>query len=427
MLTLIVPVRNWPQERVDFCVEGFRALSSKTLSEMIVVDFGSAVPVTAPGEDVRVLRLESDRWSSGEAINAGVAIARNEVIAKVDADILVRHDGASEFDRLARAVGRGQIGLAIAQATDLPPELSAAEAWRLISNGETPSSGRLRAKWGQGGLAIFSRATWDAVGGVDGRFTGWGNEDNDFAERVRRSGRRLVWADRRLEAFHVWHPPTYAATGVISHRLRNQKIAHEDKSVLRPITFGHSDFTKIAAPAVLKRISPLVTLGIATTARPNRDRMITEAINSFRDQIDNDFEVLVVDNGSLPEEAAQLQRTLERIRWTDAVRLEVLADPSIPGSRNAISRLARGRYICVVDDDDIALPNRLADHLKPFAADGQVHGSHGGWIDFDESTGVIERNKRQAAPDHDAAQGNRQDDGASRLLLPDRCDARDPI
>jgi hypothetical protein len=46
----------------------------------------------------------------------------------------------------------------------------------------------------------------------------------------------------------------------------------------------------------------------------------------------------------------------------------------------------------VVDDDDIAFSNRLVDHLQNFEKNGQLHGSHGGWIDFDENTGVIERN-----------------------------------
>ncbi len=142
----------------------------------------------------------------------------------------------------------------------------------------------------------------------------------------------------------------------------------------------------------LQSVSPLVTLAVATTARPHRDRMILEAIRSFKGQADNDVEIFVLDNGSPPEETATLKRKLAAIKWARTLRIESLEHGSIPGSRNAIARMARGRYLCVVDDDDIALPNRLGDHLRSFEKDGMAHGSHGGWIDFDESTGVIERN-----------------------------------
>ncbi|MGV3490083.1 MAG: glycosyltransferase [Devosia sp.] len=343
-------------------------------------------------DGVRLVRLEAQVWSLAEAINAGVLLASNTLIAKTDADILINGSSRAEFDRMARRVQRGEIGLGMAQCTDLPPEYDPQAAFDLVYH-DREQLGRLRPKWGQGGLVFFSRDVWNEIGGFESRFTGWGNEDNDFAERIRRSGRRAQWADRRqLSIFHVWHPPSYAATGVIKQRQKNQSIAHNDRSVLRAPTFRHSNAAELVAPEIIKSVSPLVTLGIATTARPNRERMITEAINSFRGQIDNDFEVLVVDNGSSWEDTARLKHALGQIDWTDNIRVEAEEQGSIPRARNLVTQMARGRYICVVDDDDLALPNRLADHLKVFANDGMLHGSHGGWIDFDEATGLIERN-----------------------------------
>jgi GT2 family glycosyltransferase len=394
MLTLILPVRDWSLERVEYSIRSFQALNSHYLSEILVIDFGSQIPITLRAEDgVRIVRLEASVWSLSEAINAGVVLAANSLIAKTDADILISSDSRSEFDRLAGRIESGEIRLAMAQCTDLPQELDPAAAFEQVAESRH-SLGRLRPKWGQGGLVLFSRDVWDEIGGFESRFTGWGNEDNDFAERVRRSGHRTQWADRQqLSIFHMWHPPSYAATGVLNQRQNNQRIARDDNSILRAPTFRHSNLPELVSPEVLRSVKPLVTLGVATTARPDRDRMITEAINSFRDQIDNDFEVLVVDNGSSWEDAARLKRTLGALNWTEQLRVEVEAEGSIPRSRNIISQLARGRYICVVDDDDIALPNRLADHLKVFQHNSGAHGSHGGWIDFDESTGLIERNQ----------------------------------
>ncbi|MDB5622562.1 MAG: kfoC [Devosia sp.] len=393
MLSLILPVRNWPLERVQACLASFVALGSDKLSEILVIDFGSDEPIVLEASDpmIRLIRLEAQLWSLAEAINAGVLLARNELIAKTDADILIGPASRAEFDRMVSDLEARRFGLGVVQATDLHESLDTPAALAAVLAGQEPL-GRLRPKWGQGGLVFFSKLLWDQIGGFDSRFTGWGNEDNDFAERVRRAGHRIGWAERdALQIFHVWHPPSYAATGVISQRLRNQKIAKDDKSVLRPVAFRHSNFEALSAPA-LRRASPLVTLGIATTGRLNRNRMIREAINSFKGQIDQDFEILVVDNGSTPEDVADLKTNLDAIRWTDQLRLETTEQPSIPAARNMISQLARGRYICVVDDDDIAFSNRLADHLKVMQGDGLLHGSHGGWIDFDQSTGVIERN-----------------------------------
>lgn len=394
MLTLILPVRDWALERIQLCIRSFQELGSDYLSEILVIDFGSTVPVELPkAVGVRVERLEASVWSLSEAINAGVMLCGTPLVAKTDADILISADSRAEFDRMARAIERRDVGLAMAQATDLPAEYGPKEAFDLVIN-DRQSLGRLRPKWGQGGLVVFSRAVWNEIGGFESRFTGWGNEDNDFAERVRRSGKRTRWADRqKLSIFHVWHPPTYAATGVINQRQKNQRIARDDKSVFRAPTFRHSNLTSLVAPNVLKTVSPQVTLGIATTGRDGRDRMIVEAIESFRGQIDNDFEVLVVDNGSSWEDSARMKRAVGAVEGLSEIRVEIEAQGSIPRARNIITDLARGRYICVVDDDDIALPNRLGDHLRAFSQDSRVHGSHGGWIDFDESTGLFERNQ----------------------------------
>lgn len=393
MLSLIIPVRDWPRERLELCIESFLGLRAPGLAEIVVVDFGSENRLRLPRRrQVRLVRVEAAQWSLAEAINAGVLSAREPIVAKTDADILVDPRSREAFEAAAEAVANGELGLALTQAIDLDQSIAPGDALPLIRGG-IDGHARLRPKWGQGGLVFFSRRVWDQVGGFEARFTGWGNEDNDFAERVRRAGHRIGWTDREaLRIYHVWHPPSYAATGVLKQRLKNQKIARDDRSVFRSPRFVNSNFAELARPAVMNAVSPLVTLALATTARPNRDRMIGEAIESFRGQIDNDLEIVVMDNGSPPAATQRLKRRLERIKWAKALRVEALADASIPAARNAISAMARGRYICVVDDDDIALPNRLADHLQVFARDGLAHGSHGGWIDFDESTGVIERN-----------------------------------
>ncbi len=394
MLTLILPARNWAGDRIDACLRSFLRLKSKALTEVIVVDFGSDVPIVLPklrDKRVRLLRIEAPRWSSGEATNTAISVASNPVIAKADCDMIVSRESGPAIDALVNDIAAGKLGIGVVQATDLPPGIDPAQALA-ASSAELAAEGRLRARWGQGGLCFYSAAVWNEIGGVEARFHGWGNEDNDFVERIRRAGHPFRWIPSTdVRIFHVWHPPQYASKDIIKARNANQQIYATDKSVLRPMRFPHAKPSSRPAPAIHNRPRPLVTVAFASKGRDGRERMLGEAIRAFAGQIDNDFEIVIADNGSTPEQTDDLHRMLKRMPKGPDIRV-IDAPPLIPGARNRITAEARGRYICVADDDDLPMPERLADHLACFEKDPTIHTSHGGWIDFDEITGVIDRN-----------------------------------
>jgi len=400
MLSLVVPVRNWPEQRISTCMRSFLRLKSDTLSEVLIVDFGSDEPLAVHSGDprVRIVRVEAKVWSLAEAINVGVLPAEGAVIAKTDADIIIAAEAGPSLDRAVAATADGTTGLALAQAIDLPETIGAEEAYQASSR-RLNTMGRVRPRWGQGGLAVFSRFTWEAIGGFDSRFTGWGNEDNDFAERVRRSGRKVRWFDSdALKIYHVWHPPSFHGKGIVARRAANIEVAKKDRSVFRPLRILHSQAPrrsqdKSGLSNVAPRTPPLVTIAIASTERKNRLRMLKEAIRSYVGQIGNDMEIVVADNGSSDADYEHLCAELCKLKLPVPLRPIRVKEPSIPAARNAITDAAAGRYICVADDDDIALPNRLMDHLACFEKDPAAHGSHGGWIDFDEQTGLIEINE----------------------------------
>jgi glycosyltransferase involved in cell wall biosynthesis len=395
MISLIVPLRDWPADRIEACVASFSAVDTAILDDIVVVDFGSVerFELRTLSPRVRVIRVEAAVWSLAEAINVGAMSARNEILAKTDADILLAPDSVGQFEaRVREMVEKAEFGLSLTPAIDLPPGLGPDEALAKLRAGENVG-GSLRPRWGEGGLPIFRRADFEEIGGYDSRLTGWGNEDNDFSERLRRAGHRVSWTlPGAINIYHVAHPPKHLMPKVAALRRKNQALMAADKSVLRPLAFRHSKGLDLAAPALINRVRPHVTLAVATRARPGRDRMTAEALAAFRKQASDDYEVVVVDNGSTDEEFASLSKKLKSVRAIPNLRIERSPVASIPASRNIITDLARGRYICVVDDDDIALPNRLDDHLAAFVKDGTAHGSHGGWIDFDEDTGQIERN-----------------------------------
>jgi glycosyltransferase involved in cell wall biosynthesis len=112
----------------------------------------------------------------------------------------------------------------------------------------------------------------------------------------------------------------------------------------------------------------LVTAAITTY---NRAAYLDRALESVYAQTFDDYEVLVVDDGSTDETAAVLRRHTDRVR--------VIRRPNGGRSvaRNTAVREARGRYVSFLDSDDRWLPEKLAREVPVLETDervGMVHG-----------------------------------------------------
>jgi glycosyltransferase involved in cell wall biosynthesis len=360
------------------------------ISQIVVIDFGSQEPVRLQSSDPRfeVVRVEAKVWSLAEATNIGVLYCVNDVIFKTDADIFMPGGDRTKIIDALRAVAERRADVALFRVRDLPPEYTASDVSTAIRQ-NLALPGTLRSVWGQGCLA-FSRSIWSLIGGYDSRLTGWGLEDNDFCDRARRAGGKMRWVPASDGCLlHVWHLPQQFHPNVSRRRNRGQDAVRRDRSILRPLHIRHA--SGLPAPR-LASIPPHVSVAIATSDRPGRDRMMLECIRSFAGQIDNDFEVDILDNGSSPEASDRLQKLLEKLPGSIKVRFWREEYRSIAKARNQLAIEARGRFTAIMDDDDLSMPNRLRDHMVNFDQDPGVHGSHGGWIDFDQHTGLVEYN-----------------------------------
>jgi glycosyltransferase involved in cell wall biosynthesis len=110
------------------------------------------------------------------------------------------------------------------------------------------------------------------------------------------------------------------------------------------------------APLAPPSVEPLVSVCLTHYARPEKLRT---ALRSLREQTYENFEVIVVDDGSPEEVAGELERIaaeLEPLGW----RLLRRENGYLGAARNAAARAARGEWLLFMDDDNAARPHELA-------------------------------------------------------------------
>jgi hypothetical protein len=99
--------------------------------------------------------------------------------------------------------------------------------------------------------------------------------------------------------------------------------------------------------------APVVSVAMVVR---NMERFVGEAIESILNQSFRDFEFVIVDFGSTDNSPAIVSRYQANDR---RIKLHVIPPCSLPEARNASCYLAQGRYLALMDADDIAFPDRL--------------------------------------------------------------------
>jgi glycosyltransferase involved in cell wall biosynthesis len=99
--------------------------------------------------------------------------------------------------------------------------------------------------------------------------------------------------------------------------------------------------------------TPIVSIIIPTYAH---ERVVEETLRSVAAQTFTDFEIIVINDGS-PDNTAALLKP-----YAEAGHIRYFEQPNAGQSaaRNAGLRIARGRYIAFLDDDDLWPPDKLA-------------------------------------------------------------------
>ncbi len=122
-------------------------------------------------------------------------------------------------------------------------------------------------------------------------------------------------------------------------------------------------------------MAPAVSVIVPTH---NRAHLIGETLQSILAQTFQDFEIIVVDNGSTDgtdRVVAALADPRIRYYWQE--------DTGVPAdSRNAGVRMAQGKYVAFLDSDDLWRPEKLEKQLALFARRPEVGWGYSGAVVF---------------------------------------------
>ncbi len=133
--------------------------------------------------------------------------------------------------------------------------------------------------------------------------------------------------------------------------------------------------------------SPRVSALVTAYRRPE---LLAEAVESVLAQTFDDFELIVLEDGSRDCEPAIR-------RYGDRVRYQWQPNAGQAAARNAAARLARGEWLAFLDDDNRWLPEKLARQValaRHFPDLGVVHTDF-----FDLVEGTLRRRRGVIAPE----------------------------
>lgn len=114
----------------------------------------------------------------------------------------------------------------------------------------------------------------------------------------------------------------------------------------------------------------------------NADKYVGEAVESILSQSYTQFELIIVNDASTDKSADCVTQILDR----RIVFVENEKNLGIVASRNRGLALAKGKYIAILDSDDIALPDRLEKQVA-FLEDHPDYGICGSYYHVINSTG----------------------------------------
>jgi glycosyltransferase involved in cell wall biosynthesis len=98
----------------------------------------------------------------------------------------------------------------------------------------------------------------------------------------------------------------------------------------------------------------------------NHQDYISETLRSLEEQTFQDFEIIIVDDGSTDKTVEVAKNAQSR------AQIHTQENQGVVAARNRGVSMAKGKYICFVDSDDVVLPERFAKQVALLDGDAEL-------------------------------------------------------
>lgn len=177
--------------------------------EVVVVDYGSAEPITVP-DAARLIRFEeAGPWNASIAQNVGIANAKGTYLVRLDSDNILAPDLLEDVDSRLLEDDHQQIYWRRLALTEKGFWVFDACSEQVLFDLDAPKLIDLGlGEWqdlnAHGAFLVVRRDVVIELGGYDERMVGWGFYDNDLAYRLTATGFPEQWG-MSLKLLHLYH------------------------------------------------------------------------------------------------------------------------------------------------------------------------------------------------------------------------------
>lgn len=244
-ITIVIPIKDRCGVRLQNCLRGIQVQTHRDI-ETIIVDYGSTqknheqlLQDLSPFDCTIYYYPTTEIWSPAVSKNIGIRRARGEYIATLDADCIMEPHVLEATLNLHAEKGMNYVETKMA----FLPEGFDINNLTLPEDFDKCRKTHTLRKYGFGSYLSVHRLWWFGIRGCDERMQGWGGNDDDIRDRVRRSGyKRMILSQYNLPQtmiYHQWHTPTRATFeqkyGEPFKEMwrRNVSIIRNDKTTVR--------------------------------------------------------------------------------------------------------------------------------------------------------------------------------------------------
>ncbi|WP_082046346.1 glycosyltransferase family 2 protein [Arthrobacter sp. L77] len=330
------------------------------------IDFEMAGDGVAP----RLVTYDQSSVTVSHAVNRAFGLAASEIVLVLSAGVFLPRNSIERLSAYCSEDSQQFISCLV-QLVRPTDTLTDDDLHAIVEAGVEQRTDTATLSRAESNIFLaMHRSIFATLRGFDHEVGDLGTSVNDFTKRSLRFGYRHQWEVDGVQVIKI------------APRLNAKTPSAPTRALPAAVTSKGAIFRNLRTWDFSSNVdAPLVSVVISTF---NRSEYLPDCLNSILAQSFKDFEVVLVGDGCTDATKEVVQTFSDpRIKYFDR------ENEGISAARNFGTRVARGVFIAVHDDDDIMLPWRLERQLQSFGAGD--HGSFGVSVHFDNETGELAR------------------------------------